>query len=483
MINNLFATTKTHKIFGTAGAGKTTFLISEMEKLLQKGVKAEEICFVSFTKKAIEEITERMKTKFPNEKGFKYFKTLHALCLSFSPNKNLIVSKDLMKIATEMGMEVSTFQSAEDGAGSKQGDKIMTIESLSRLRMVSLKQQWVDCNFPDCPFYLVQEWQKNLEDYKEKYKKVDFTDLLLSYNNGPLIGVKYFIIDEAQDLSPLQWKVINDMSSQAKKVFLAGDDDQAIYNWAGADVNYILNIKSDEETILDKTYRLPLQVYNVSRGVLSNIKNRQAKEKIPENDNGKVIKVPEFEFIDFDKDQEYMILVRNRFQTKDIERQLQEKGLIYNLLGKSSTNNKESRAILLWENFRKTGSISSSDYQLVQNYSSFLRSYRKDEVPKNMLKSWFEVLNLIPEKTINYFRTLLENGYRFNDTPKIRISTIHQSKGGECDNVILFTDMSKNTHDSLNSDDEHRVWFVAVSRAKKNLFIIREKGNRYYNKF
>ena len=43
MINNLFKTTKTHKIFGTAGAGKTTFLISEMEKLFKKGVNAEEI--------------------------------------------------------------------------------------------------------------------------------------------------------------------------------------------------------------------------------------------------------------------------------------------------------------------------------------------------------------------------------------------------------------------------------------------------------
>ena len=148
-----------------------------------------------------------------------------------------------------------------------------------------------------------------------------------------------------------------------------------------------------------------------------------------------------------------MILVRNRFQTKDIVRQLQEKGLIYELLGKSSTKNKEARAILLWENFKKTGSISSSDYQLVQNYSSFLRKYKKDEIPKNVLKSWFEALNLIPEKTINYFRTLLENGYRFNDTPNIKVSTIHQSKGGECDNVILFTDMSKNTHDSLNSYD------------------------------
>ena len=77
MINNLFKTTKTHKIFGTAGAGKTTFLISEMEKLFKKGVNAEEICFVSFTKKAIEEIIERMKTKFPNEKVFKSVSYTH----------------------------------------------------------------------------------------------------------------------------------------------------------------------------------------------------------------------------------------------------------------------------------------------------------------------------------------------------------------------------------------------------------------------
>jgi len=93
---------------------------------------------------------------------------------------------------------------------------------------------------------------------------------------------------------------------------------------------------------------------------------------------------------------------------------------------------------------------------------------------------WFEILDLIPLEKKNYIRRVLANGYNFNDKPKIRLSTIHQSKGGEADTVVLFTDVSNMVWENIWTDHEHRVWYVAVTRTKNKLIIIQEQSNRFY---
>ena len=45
------------------------------------------------------------------------------------------------------------------------------------------------------------------------------------------------MVDEAQDLTPLQWDMVVKIASAVDRVYIAGDDDQAIYEWNGADVN------------------------------------------------------------------------------------------------------------------------------------------------------------------------------------------------------------------------------------------------------
>lgn len=61
--------------------------------------------------------------------------------------------------------------------------------------------------------------------------------------------------------------------------------------------------------------------------------------------------------------------------------------------------------------------------------------------------------------------------------PRIRISTIHGAKGGEAENVMLFTDMARRTYDSSLSepDDERRVFYVGATRAKESLVVVRPR--------
>jgi superfamily I DNA/RNA helicase len=69
---------------------------------------------------------------------------------------------------------------------------------------------------------------------------------------------------------------------------------------------------------------------------------------------------------------------------------------------------------------------------------------------------------------------MLRRGEKFNASPRIKVSTIHGSKGGEADNVALFTDLSPAAEkDSRNNpDDVHRVFYVGVTRTRKNLFLV-----------
>ena len=90
----------------------------------------------------------------------------------------------------------------------------------------------------------------------------------------------------------------------------------------------------------------------------------------------------------------------------------------------------------------------------------------------------------MPEESRVYITALLRRGEKFNGEPRITVSTIHGSKGGESENVVIFTDLSPAADDAMRTgnDDVHRVFYVAVTRAKQNLYIIEpDDNNRSYH--
>jgi len=69
------------------------------------------------------------------------------------------------------------------------------------------------------------------------------------------------------------------------------------------------------------------------------------------------------------------------------------------------------------------------------------------------------------------------NGEQLNKKPRIELSTIHAAKGGESQNVVLLTDLTKTTLNTYkkNPDDENRLFYVGATRTKENLHIIAPK--------
>ena len=94
-------------------------------------------------------------------------------------------------------------------------------------------------------------------------------------------------------------------------------------------------------------------------------------------------------------------------------------------------------------------------------------------------------MNKISEYDVAYIRRLLDLGEDLQKEPRIKTSTIHQAKGGECDNVVVLTDIGKIVYKSYtkNPDDEHRVFYVAVTRAKENLYIVDPQTTNFYSMY
>ena len=94
---------------------------------------------------------------------------------------------------------------------------------------------------------------------------------------------------------------------------------------------------------------------------------------------------------------------------------------------------------------------------------------------------WHRALGKIDLETKNYVLNALKRGDNVKN-PRIRVSTIHSMKGGEADNVLVVPDLSYAAHKEyqVNPATEHRVYYVAVTRAKHALHIMLPQTNRSY---
>ena len=124
---------------------------------------------------------------------------------------------------------------------------------------------------------------RSFQEYKNKLRLYDFTDMLEVFvEQGsqycPPLEVSF--IDEAQDLSPLQWDVAHVIEKHSERIYCAGDDDQAIYRWAGADVDHFIGLNGGFE-VLEQSYRIPSNVHAIASKIAKRIRRRVPKTIFP----------------------------------------------------------------------------------------------------------------------------------------------------------------------------------------------------------
>ena len=118
---------------------------------------------------------------------------------------------------------------------------------------------------------------------------MDWEDVKYKGLNSKIIFPNNIVlmIDEAQDCNRLEWLVINKLIAVSKHVYIAGDDDQAIYRFKGGEVETFLQLPVTKTTVLDESPRLNEKIYNLAQDIIHYIpkENRQEKFYKPTNVN------------------------------------------------------------------------------------------------------------------------------------------------------------------------------------------------------
>lgn len=453
-------------LFAGAGCGKTTKLLDILEQEL-KTHKPQEIAYVSFTREGSYVGRDRAIKKFNyKQDDFPYFRTLHSIAFRELKMKqeNMLQKKHYKILSEKMGMDFLGYYT-EDLINND--DKYLFFNEMYRNNPEAAARMYLK----DLNTWKLEYVNKNYRSFRNICKLNDFTDLIEKFTaKNKALPVKIAFIDEAQDLTTLQWRMVWTAFKDCERIYIAGDDNQAIFEWSGADVKYFLNLKANIE-ILDKSYRLPENILNLSNTIVDRIQNKVDKELKGTDKKGEVIRITELEELNINPDETYMFISRNNKFIKDIEKYLQSKGLLYYKKGNKSTVKKEYEAIKKFEEVRKLNIMTEED-----EYK--LKPHLKKSV--DLTKEWYKNFNWDNEKLL-YFREIIANK-NFNwDNIKIRVNTIHTVKGGEADNVILLTDITKNVNRNLqqNPDSENRVLYVGITRAKERLYI-RDPHSRYY---
>ena len=491
-------------ILGPPGTGKTTTLLNLVDQFLKDGIRPRQIGYFSFTKKAATEAATRAAEKFnlDIENDLPFFRTLHSYAFNQlgMTKEKMMKQEDYKEFGQKCGIPIKTAKySTEDGTFNSDNEYLTIINTARVKRMDLLEYYDSRQNILDIErgtlFLLAEE----LKRFKKEKGLKDFTDLLEDFlNKETLNKFEVLFIDEAQDLSLLQWDMVRKIWSRAGKTYIAGDDDQAIFKWAGADVDHFIALKEEVDDIqtLDQSYRIPGgPIHELSQKIISKVQNRFDKEYKPREEIGILKRYSDITQVDMSKG-EWLVLSSANYFLEDAKDLCEIQGWYFQYKGINSVPLKLLLALNNWEAWRKDAQLNHLEIKNIYEYlgSNVLVGFQKGKTLHSDIKYtlkeckethglitdkvWYEAFEGLDPMTETYIRNMRANGEQINKNPRIKMSTIHGAKGGEADQVLLMQDLTRAAIETFSHDPDelHRLFYTGATRAKRELHVLDPKN-------
>lgn len=492
----MFPNAETTLVLGGPGCGKTTALLNIMAGEIERGVSPSKIAFVSFTKQAATEARTRAAEQFKldAEKDLPWVRTIHSLAFgALALGRDAVMDRaDWAAVAKITGEPCTGYYdpTTADLTGGD-GDKLLRVIEYAAAVMALPWDVAAELDI-FLPKNRIIRFVNALNEYKRTQGKMTFSDMLAIYlkRGTPIANIEVAIIDEAQDLTRQQWCVVAKAFAGARQVFVAGDDDQAIYKWAGADVATFLSFPHQHQVVLAHSYRLGRDVHAFSQGLVRRLSRRYEKVFAPSDHTSRVEEIVHSSTLSFGTSGSYFLLARNNYQLSVFKAILDSEGINYTYHNNAAVNPAHIAAIRLHDALRtgRRSDLSAKEARAllplmgrpkpaVRELSKYLLS----DFNVTIAAPWYEELIEIDYDRREYYRAVGRRG-DFGKLPRVRLDTIHGVKGGEADHVIMLSDISSATEASYwrEPDTEHRVFYVGATRARTSLTIVAPSTPKFY---
>ncbi|OPX93686.1 MAG: ATP-dependent DNA helicase PcrA [Syntrophorhabdus sp. PtaB.Bin006] len=507
------------------GTGKTLTIVRRIAALIAEGIRAENIMAVTFTNRAAREMRERMFALLGERSDGVFVGTFHLLGLTIVKENVL----NGLRIANR-DEQMDILRSVARGHGGKI-EKVADAISRKKGMIEDLRGEMGGV----CEAYQAALREKGMMDFDDLIA----TPIGLLADTALLEGYRerfrYIIVDEFQDINPAQYKLLKLLSGDNPNLCAVGDPDQAIYGFRGADVGSFLDFEKDatrtKRIVLTENYRSSGIILDGSSSMIRHNRRRVDKNVHPTREGGnriKIVSVPderaEGEFIvgeiearmggtshfrlmasrqerntsvachDFS---DFAVVFRTNAQARTLEDAFVSSGIPYQVVGGYSTR-KRKEVVDVLSRLRRLGAVAGDTTPLKSLPAkdfvvwALREPELKGEGSGETLKTVYSLLEAVGTggTAADFLNEacLLTPADDFDPrADAVVLMTIHMTKGLEFD-VVFVTGAEdglipyRRPGESGDVEEERRLLYVAMTRAKKELFLIHARRRSMFGK-
>jgi DNA helicase-2/ATP-dependent DNA helicase PcrA len=517
------ATPEITRLFGGPGSGKTTALLDRVETLLEdETVTVDDLLVVSYTRAAAAEVRDRLADRLDvsaqslkGNVGTMHAKAYELLGLS---GADVVGEPEMQAFCEDFGLEYEDeYRSARRRTARSRtiGNKIIaTSQWLQRTRRsvdewYEVPFQWdveevrlppeIDPHAMEGNKYTptwsasddridVPEAIEAWRAYKQEEGLTGFADMLEAVLEQELVpDARVLIIDEFQDITTLQYLVYELWKPHMETILIAGDDDQVVYEWQGADPALLLDADRTEDVILPNSYRLPSRVLEVVNTEIRHLDRRQEKDLKPRKEGGDVEARSNPSMLDVvrdvrttiaaDAETTVMVLFRARYQLFQFLDEFIGEGIPFRMLteqrmwtdrlteyvraveamaaGETVTGLQTRRLADMLQDSAFGTNERDALFELVDTHmeQSAETALSRLEIPVAEIRVIApfapapEAAADMVRKVTSYQRKSIDayfdGPHGGMDPGRVRVGTIHSAKGREADHVYLATDLTE----------------------------------------